>query len=429
MRNQDSKNDIAWDKLFNKYNIPSRIAQDGTFTISADQIREFREPRLMAKIDHRPSLPRVFRENKLSILPVSRGEYIISHFDCFMPMPTTDTNEITRLKFPEYIQSINPYNITSETVAINCALVSGLFEDFLNDGPLAATVCGRMGSGTFDFLIANCKSNSDLKVKVNNAQIEIDTALEGISSLSLIEAKCDLSDDFIIRQLFYPYKTWENRLPKKIRLVYFVYSNGIFRLFEYAPRDTTRYDTLVLIRSRCYTFDDTDLDISDVERLLKTIRIIPDPEVPFPQADSFARIVNLCELLQSDSRTRDSVTENYDFDVRQTNYYTDAGRYLGLIEKGKSKADVFYRLTPKAVDILKLRYRERQLAFCRCILEHRVFNEVFREWLANGHKPKQERIIAIMKKASLYHIGKESTFKRRASTITSWLNWMIGLWT
>lgn len=427
MSNTDGKNDVAWRALFEKYDIPSRVERDGSFAISADRIREFREPRLMAKIDHRLNLPRVFKDCALSILPVSRGEYVISHFDCFMPT-AENTDEVVRLKFPEHIQSIDPYNITSEAVAINCAQASGLFEHFLGDAPLTPTVCGRMGSGAFDFLIANRKSGADVRVAVNNAQIEIDAALEGVSSLSLVEAKCDLSDDFIVRQLYYPYKTWENRVSKKIRLVYFVYSNGIFHLFEYAPGDAARYGPLNLVRSRRYTLEDTDIEISDVERLLETVPVVPEPEVPFPQADSFARVINLCELLQADIRTRDGVTENYDFDARQTNYYTDAGRYLGLIGKEKSPDGVSYRLTKKAAVLLKRRYRERQLALCACILEHRVFNQVFREWLAAGRKPEMERVIAIMKNAGLYNVHGESTFKRRAYTVAGWLNWIIGLW-
>lgn len=78
-----NKNDIAWDKLFKKYNIIYNIRQNGFFTISANQIKEFREPRLMTKFDHKVNLPNIFIENDLSILPISRGEYIISTFDAY----------------------------------------------------------------------------------------------------------------------------------------------------------------------------------------------------------------------------------------------------------------------------------------------------------------------------------------------------------
>ena len=74
------KNDAAWEKLFDKYNILTEIARNGQFVISAKQIGEFREARLMTKFDHKINLPKIFQLNNLSILPITRGDYIISSF-------------------------------------------------------------------------------------------------------------------------------------------------------------------------------------------------------------------------------------------------------------------------------------------------------------------------------------------------------------
>ena len=68
------KNDIAWEILFNKYNIISEINEKGKFEITAKQINEVREARLMTKFDHKVNLPKIFADNKLSILPITRGE-------------------------------------------------------------------------------------------------------------------------------------------------------------------------------------------------------------------------------------------------------------------------------------------------------------------------------------------------------------------
>ncbi len=35
--------------------------------------------------------------------------------------------------------------------------------------------------------------------------------------------------------------------------------------------------------------------------------------------------------------TKEEITTTYDFNPRQTNYYTDAGRYLGIIDKKKRR--------------------------------------------------------------------------------------------
>lgn len=76
-------NDTAWESLFDKYHILAEIEQNGQFIISANQIKEFREPRLMTKFDHKINLPNIFTSNNLSILPITRGNYVISSFSAY----------------------------------------------------------------------------------------------------------------------------------------------------------------------------------------------------------------------------------------------------------------------------------------------------------------------------------------------------------
>lgn len=68
-----TKNDMAWEKLFNKYNILKSIESSGSFLITAAQINEFREARLMTKFDQRINLPKLFSQNQLAILPITRS--------------------------------------------------------------------------------------------------------------------------------------------------------------------------------------------------------------------------------------------------------------------------------------------------------------------------------------------------------------------
>ncbi len=216
-----SLNDIAWEKLFDKYDILHQIDIQGAFQISATQIKEFREPRLMAKFDHTVNLPQIFVDNKLAILPITRGDYIISHFDAYHKFEPNNI-QITKVSLPTYIQSLDSNNISSEAIALNCAVVSGIIADFLEDEEIVSTVCGRMGSGTFNFSIASSTGQAPYHIAVNNSQIEIDAAYEGINSLALFEAKRDLSEDFLVRQLYYPFRVWQNRITKKF-VLFFLY--------------------------------------------------------------------------------------------------------------------------------------------------------------------------------------------------------------
>ena len=119
----ESKNDSAWQLLFDKYSILDWVEKQGFYKISASQIKEFREPRLMAKFDHTINLPKLFKQNNLAILPVTRGDYVISKFNAYHKFETL-SDEIVRVNIPSYIQSLSVDSITSEAVALNCAFIS-----------------------------------------------------------------------------------------------------------------------------------------------------------------------------------------------------------------------------------------------------------------------------------------------------------------
>lgn len=421
-----SLNDEAWEQLFEKHDILKHIERTGQFQISARQIKEVREPRLMAKFDHTINLPQIFSDNGLSILPITRGDYVISHFDAYHKFEP-DNSTVTRVSLPAYIQSLDSSNVPSEAIALNCAVAAGIIADFLGDEEIVATVSGRMGSGTFDFNINNLKTKSPCTVAVNNSQIEIDAAYEGIRGLALFEAKRDLSDDFLVRQLYYPYRVWQNRVTKHVRPLFLVYSNGIYRIYEYKFIDPGNYSSIVLVQQRNYTVEDTAITTGDIQQVLYSAVRETEPQLPFPQADTFERVINICELLNDQDLSRNDVTERYAFDARQTNYYTDAARYLGLIEKSRDNSGPLYKLSDKGRKILKMGYKQRQLAFCNCILSHGAFTDTLKRYFETGVMPHKNEIIQIMKKCNLYNVNSDSTYERRSSTIKGWVNWIVGL--
>ena len=144
----------AWNQLFEKYSILDVVREQGNFIITAKQIKEFREPRLMTKFDHSENLPDIFKENNLSIMPISRNDFIISNHQMFSELKEIN-QDIIKVEFPNYIQSIVPAKITSEAIALNCAYLTGMLEDFLEDEQIVPTVSGRMASSKFSFEILN----------------------------------------------------------------------------------------------------------------------------------------------------------------------------------------------------------------------------------------------------------------------------------
>lgn len=417
------KNDEAWEKLFEKYKILDKIKENGRFIISADQIKEFREPRLMTKFDHKINLPTLFEENNLSILPISRGDYIISSFSAYHPFEEL-SEEIEKVSIPAYVQSLMPQFLVSESIALNCANACGILNDFLEDEALVATVNGRMSSGELYFNIDSAVGKQH--IFVNNSQIEIDAAYEGVHYLSLFEAKRDLADDFLIRQLYYPFRVWSRRVTKTVKPIFLIFSNGSFHLYQYRFEDPNDYSSLKLIKQKNYTIA-TEINVADIANLLTVIPIVKESAISFPQADRFSRVVNLMELLKEKELTKQEITSKYSFDERQTNYYTDAGRYLEFIEKEHREGNIVFHLTMQGLHVMELGYRERQIALATQILKHKVFNETLRLHLQYGEMPERKKIVQIMKEANLYNVGSESTYDRRASTVIGWVNWILGI--
>lgn len=420
-----SKNDIAWEAIFEEYRILDRLAKNDRVSISSMEINEFREARLMTKFDHRSQLPELFVEHKLSILPTSRGTYEIGAFETFCDFNKEDV-EIVPVNFPTFLESIDYKDITSESIAINCAFISKILHDFTGEENLFPTVSGRMSSSLFDFAI-NSKQKT-FRINVENSQIEIDGGFEGDNSLNLIEAKNYISDDFLIRQLYYPYRLWSDKIVKRVRPIFLTYSNGIFDLRKYEFTNPELYNSIRLLQHKKYALQERDINIENIQNILDNVQVTKEPELPFPQADSFERVINLCELLkQKGFISKEDITHNYDFDHRQTDYYSNAAKYLGLIEGRCENQQIGCTLTQDGIRIFNLPIVERQLEFVRLILSRAAFKNTLKLYFDKGDVPTKDEVIEIMKDARLYNIDSEQTYRRRASTVISWINWILEL--
>ena len=323
-------------------------------------------------------MPKLFADNNLSILPTSRGGYIIGTFETFCDFNSDDT-EISPIEFPIFLESLDYKDITSEATAINCAFVSKILHNFTNEENLFPTVSGRMSSSSFDFDINT--TNGLLNINVDNSQIEIDGGYEGDNSLTLIEAKNYISDDFLVRQLYYPFKLWNGRISKRVRPVFLTYTNGVFHLREYEFVSINHYNSLVLVKHKKYVIQEGVFNLEILDEILDTVETVKEPQIPFPQANSFERVVNLCELLnQKEFLSKEEITQNYDFDSRQTDYYSNAGKYLGLIEIGKDpitqQAGCF--LTSKGKKVFSLNLVDRQKEFVKLIISHFAFKNTLK---------------------------------------------------
>lgn len=110
-----SVTDKAWEILFDRHNILQHVEQQGYFIIQAKEIKKEREPRLMAKFDHSKHLPKLFKANGLSILPISRSSYIIGEFDAYEKVEYDKSMKLVQMSFPAEITTIDPTDLYSES--------------------------------------------------------------------------------------------------------------------------------------------------------------------------------------------------------------------------------------------------------------------------------------------------------------------------
>lgn len=423
----------AWKILFDEYNIVDEINEKGIFYIKASDIKEVKEPRLMAKWDNSETLPAIMSKNKVNILSISRSAYALSDFLVYKELPAIEGRVINvNCDKLNKFETVNLEELTSEAKAINVLSISGILDQFLETPPNTVTFNGRMGTGKFEFYI-DTVSNDKKLIKVNNAQCEVDAGFENDESVVIMEAKNVIRDDFNIKQLYYPYRLWKEKVKKPIRLVFSVYSNKIYRLYEYKFNDLEDYSSIELIKSKSYSLDDTKITIDDLKKVRKKTIVCNDDnqnksDVPFIQADSFERVISIMESINYEPRTTEEIAEIMDFEKRQSDYYFNAGKYLGLFEKiddiddGEKKRIVV--LTKLGKKVRNMNYKDRQLKLVSLILEHKVFADSFDYVIKKGEIPSKEFIKNKMRK---YNVCSESLIERRASSVSGWLNWIFNL--
>lgn len=125
--------------------------------------------------------------------------------------------------------------------------------------------------------------------------------------------------------------------------------------------------------------------------------------------------------------TKEDITTNYDFDQRQTDYYSNAGKYLGLIKIGSDKAtgQIGCYLTKLGKQVFAINIIDRQKEFVKLILSQKAFKNTLKLNLEKGEMPTKDEIVEIMKKSKLHKVDSDSTYYRRASTISGWINWIL----
>ena len=417
----------AWVELIKKYDIENIVKRKGYFQINSKQIKEYKEPRLMAKWDSSDCLPKVLQDKHLNILPESRRSYVMGDFLLYQEIPELKehVSKMAHVDLPEY-ESIDIHHVHSEANAIHVMTLTGILDDFLQVERNVATFSGRMGTGNFDFYVDTFYGGKQ-NIHVSKAQCEIDGGFENDDSVVIIEAKNVVHRDFHIRQLYYPYRLWKEKVKKPIRLVFSVYSNMIYRLFEYRFDEIEDYSSISLVKSKNYSLQDTTITQEDLLNVRRDTEITENDDkdkrkVSFPQANVMEKVISLMENLYHNPMTKQQIAELMNFDERQSDYYYNAGCYLELFQKAENNDRELTRLGER---VFKMNYKERQLHIVSLILKHKIFADFFDSIINTGSLPNKKEIEERM--IALNICNNCDTLSRRANSVLGWLKWIFNL--
>ena len=373
--------------------------------VSATDIKRLtgEEPRLMTKWDHSARLPPALKRAGKFILPIKNGHYaVLTGVGYHAPEPCPPPINHPRQHTFELVTSREG---TSESQYLDLAYNSGLFSHFLDEPLLYPTIRGRKYSPSFELRVGAHN------LSVASVQLEVDIGYEGPDCIVLVEAKIGECEDFHLRQLYYPYRSWLSLSSKRVRPVFFTYepATAIYRFREYAFDPPEVYQTPRLVKATAYRLVDPLPETGPRGPVRAT--------VPIPQADKISRIAQVPLLVALGYNTARTLAERLEFDPRQGSYYLDAACSVGLLQKGPP-----YRLSPPGEQYVAATPAERQATLSRAILGVPLIQELLISLLTSPQgQLGRAQLLAIMRRSTGL---KDSTAERRTQTLWAWLSWV-----
>lgn len=139
--------------------------------------------------------------------------------------------------------------------------------------------------------------------------------------------------------------------------------------------------------------------------------------IPFPQANDINKVIALVQAGDDIIGNKEKAKEVINVGTpRQVSYYLSALQYLKYLGQNK-------KLTERA---LKLQNSKSELVsdIYNQLLEDKLFGKAYHDFKATG-EVNIDKVTSDLKKEN--QKLSESTLRRRASTISSWVEWMYGI--
>ena len=246
-----SGNSPSWSAIFNRWGIHEHDFDAEPYQISAAQIKTAcqhfertseKEVRILCKQDTREGRPQVFQERGLFILPVKNGTYTIVKGEGYVDIPPITSPLLDyQSDFPFELETTRVGN--SEMQHLDHAYALSLLRNFVNDESLVLTIRGRKFTSRFDFVTGG------FNIHVQSVQTEVDAGYEGLNQVVLVEAKGGNASNTIIRQLYYPFRQWQNHTTKPVSTLFFQRKDNEYHLWQFGFDDVNDYNNIQLLKS------------------------------------------------------------------------------------------------------------------------------------------------------------------------------------
>ncbi|GAK56524.1 hypothetical protein U27_03486 [Candidatus Vecturithrix granuli] len=76
-----------------------------------------------------------------------------------------------------------------------------------------------------------------------------------------------------------------------------------------------------MVKQQCYTVNESPRATINFLRLLQDVPVETEPAVPYPQANDLDKVVDIIHLVATGISTKSEISEYFDFDERQGDYY------------------------------------------------------------------------------------------------------------
>ena len=224
----------VWEHILNHI----KYEPNNTFSVvTSKQIKEAKdtwlgkqsqfEPRLLCKQDNKQKRPEIFKKYGVYLLSIKNGTYLLTKNNIYIDLPSCKSplKNIT-IKNKSCLLTLGD----SETTMIDNLRYNGVLEDIIGEKITYGPLLGGRHYCSFKTTLGN------EELTITGSQYETDACYETNNHIYIIEAKNIETDNFNIRQLYYPFRSVYDKIGNKKKIsCLFMYKDksNIIHIYKY----------------------------------------------------------------------------------------------------------------------------------------------------------------------------------------------------